>query len=240
MRFFALLFALLFTLPSLAADYAREQKWADEILPAVLTGDPVWLEQANGHKFLGLYTEAPDAKAGVILVHGIGVHPDWGLISMLRQRLPEAGYATLSVQMPVLKADAKTGDYLPTYDEAAERIAKAVAFMQAKGYKKIVLSSHSLGCAMTGHYLDITPKAPIAAWVAISSSWALNYANLDFPVLDIYGDNDLPQVKATAGQRAMSLKGPSAQIRLPGADHFYESSGDELFNTVLGFLDKSL
>jgi len=138
MRYLLALLALLFGLDALAADYAREQKWADEVLPSVLVGDAVWLAQGNGHKFLGLYTPADQAKAGVVVVHGIGVHPDWGVISALRQQLPEAGYATLSIQMPVLKADAKVEDYPPTFDEAAERLKLAVAFMKTKGHAKVV------------------------------------------------------------------------------------------------------
>jgi hypothetical protein len=47
-------------------------------------GDPVYLEGSAGRKFLNIYTEAPNAKAGLVIVHGIGVHPDWGLIGMLR------------------------------------------------------------------------------------------------------------------------------------------------------------
>ncbi len=107
MRHLYLVLALLFSLNTLAADYAREKRWADEILPAVLVGDPVWLDGPKGHRFLALYTPAAKARAAVVVVHGLGVHPDWGLISVLRQQLPEHGYSTLSVQMPVLAAEAR-------------------------------------------------------------------------------------------------------------------------------------
>lgn len=137
MRVLWILTALFFSLGAWASDYAREKKWADEVLPSVLTGDPVYLEQANGHKFLGLYTLAGKAKAGVIVVHGIGIHPDWGLIGMLRQGLAEAGYATLSIQMPVLAADAKAEQYPPTFDEAAERLRLAVAQMLRQGRHRL-------------------------------------------------------------------------------------------------------
>jgi len=241
MRLFTLLFTLLFALPSIAADYAREQKWAEEVLPAVLTGDPVWLElDATGHKFLTLYTEARQAKAGLIVVHGMGVHPDWGLIGPLRQRLPDLGYATLSVQMPVLRADAKGEDYPATFDEAAARIGQAVAFMEAKGYRKIALVSHSMGCRMTAHYLERTPNAPIAAWVAIGAPGALDYGKLKFPVLDLYGENDLPQVLKAAGQRAKGLREKSEQGVVPKADHFFEGRDEALLGSVRGFLDKAL
>lgn len=242
MRVFTLIVSLLLTLPVFASDYAREKNWADEILPAVLTGDPVWLEQSSGHKFLTLYTEAPDAKAGVIVVHGMGVNPDWGLISPLRQRLPELGYATLSVQMPVLKADAKGEEYPASFDEAAERLKIALDFMKAKGYRKIAVVSHSMGCRMTAHFLDKHPEADVAAWVAIGAPAALNYGKLKFPVVDIYGEHDLPPVLAAAKARAKGLSGnkKSAQIVAPKADHFFEGRDKQLVDLVKNALDKTL
>ncbi len=65
--------------------------------------------------------EPPGAAAGgVVVVHGLGVHPDWGLIGGLRTGLADAGYVTLSVQMPVLAATARRATTtLPTLPEAA-------------------------------------------------------------------------------------------------------------------------
>src|SRR3989338_3779526 len=94
-----------------ASDYAREKRGADEITPGIAVGDPVYLEQKNRHKFLGIYTEADKAKMGLVVVHGIGIHPDWGMVSTLRQRLPDHGYTTLSIQMPILAVDAKPEAY---------------------------------------------------------------------------------------------------------------------------------
>jgi len=241
MRYLLALIALLFGLNALASDYAREKKWADEVLPSVLTGDPVWLAQDNGHKFLGLYTPVEKAKAALVVVHGIGVHPDWGLIGSLRQQLPEAGYATLSIQMPVLQVDAKTEAYPPTFDDAADRIKLAVAFLKDKGYAKVAVVSHSLGSRMSYHYLSRTPDAAVAAWVAIGTSGAPDLAKLKLPVLDLYGQNDLPQVVQNAGKRKAGLKQKgSAQIRVPGADHFFEGQDGPLLEQVRGWLDQTL
>lgn len=242
MRLLALIFTLMLALPALASDYAREKKWADEVLPAVLTGDPVWLELSAGHKFLTLYTEAPNAKAGLIVVHGLGVHPDWGLIAPLRQRLPDMGYATLSVQMPVLRADAKGDEYPPTFDEAAERIKTALDFMKAKGYKKVALVTHSMGCRMTARFLETHPNAEVDAWVAIGAPAALNYGKLKFPVMDLYGEHDLPQVLEAAKMRAKELSGnkKSIQVMAPKADHFFNGHDDQLVGLVKDYLDKTL
>lgn len=240
-RFTALLLGMLLTTLAMASDYAREQKWADEILPSVLVGDPVWLDGSGTHKFLGLYTEAANAKGAVILGHGIGVHPDWGLISMLRQSLAEKGYTTLSIQFPVMAADAKADAYAPTFDDAAARLAKATAFLKQKGYAKIAIVSHSLGCRMSYRYLSGKPDAAIRTWVAISSPGAEDWGKLKLPVLDLYGQNDLPGVLQNVRVRAPGLKQPgSTQQRLPNADHFFEGQDGPLLDAVSGYLGQHL
>jgi hypothetical protein len=61
------------------SDYEREANWADQIIPSIIVGDPVWIEQTNGHKFLGIYTEADSPKGAVIVAHGRGWNPDFEL-----------------------------------------------------------------------------------------------------------------------------------------------------------------
>jgi len=45
--------AMQFSLTAFAAggtpDYAREKKWADEVVPGLVVGDPVYLETPRGH-----------------------------------------------------------------------------------------------------------------------------------------------------------------------------------------------
>src|SRR5687768_5656452 len=77
------------------ADYAREKRWADEITPAIIVGDAVQLELPGGRKFLGIYAPAKSGGPAVVVVHGLGVHPDWNLINALRSRLADQGYSTL-------------------------------------------------------------------------------------------------------------------------------------------------
>ena len=64
-----------------AADYAREARLAQEIAPVIVVGDPVYLKTGKEPRILALYTEATPpaiAKAAVIVVHGLGLHPDRG------------------------------------------------------------------------------------------------------------------------------------------------------------------
>ncbi len=241
MRFLLACFTLLFSIGGLAADYPREQRWADEVLPSVLVGDPVWLAQSNGHKFLGLYTAVAKAKAGLVIVHGIGIHPDWGLIGALRQQLPDDGYATLAIQMPVLQADARPEDYPPTFAESAERLRLAVAFLKDRGYARVAVVSHSLGTWMTYDYLSHVADSPVAAWVAIGAPNPFDLSKLKLPILDLYGQNDLPRVVQGAKQRAQGLKQKgSMQVMAPGADHFFAGQDAALREQVRGWLDQTL
>ncbi len=131
--------AILFLVSTLAfggADYAREKKWADEITPGIVVGNPIYLELKQGHKFLAILTKAKDAKMGVIVVHGMGIHPDWGLIGTLRTELADQGYTTLSIQMPVLAADAKADQYRATFPEARSASASRWISSRPRATKK--------------------------------------------------------------------------------------------------------
>ena len=246
MRTRLIILLLLVSLPAIAEpDYAREQRWADEITPAIVVGDPLYLAQKNGHKFLGIYTEAANAKMGVVVVHGIGINPDWGMIGTQRQRLPDFGYATLSIQMPVLAANARAEAYAETFPDAVERIGLAVAALQAKGYKHIALVSHSMGSRMAYAYMKRNP-ADVDAWAALGMAAAadghepaLIYIGIDAPVLDLYGSQDLPQVLEGAALRRASLAGNKAsrQVVIAGSDHFYAGHEDEMVKAVVDFLD---
>ena len=229
---------------SAGADYAREERWAEQIVPGIVVGDPIYLSTPSRPRVLALYTEVANAKGGAIVVHGVGVHPDWGLIGGLRTGLADAGFATLSVQMPVLEANALGEGYRELFPDAAERLQAAVAFLNAKGHRKIAIASHSMGARMTNFFLAGAPGNGIGAWIAIgiSSGEFAEAAKLRVPVLDIYGERDLPQVLKNANARAAvlkTLKG-SAQVEVAGADHYFAGSEAELVKQAKLFLDQRL
>jgi pimeloyl-ACP methyl ester carboxylesterase len=245
MRLISLIILLLAsTLVQAQPDYAREQRWADEITPGLVVGDAVYLAQKSGHKFLAIYTAPAQSCAAVIVVHGLGVHPDWALIGALRSGLADQGYATLSVQMPVLAADAKADAYPPLFPDAAERLHAAVAFLKTKGHRKIAIASHSMGARMTNFFLVGTPDHGVAAWIAVGivPSEFAEPGKLRLPVLDLYGEHDLPQVLKNADSRAAvlkTLKG-SAQVEIAGADHYFAGHEGDLVKQVRQFLDRRM
>jgi pimeloyl-ACP methyl ester carboxylesterase len=225
------------------ADYAREQRWAQEITPAILVGEPLYLKLASGREFLAIYTGSPKPRAAVVVVHGLGLHPDWGLVNALRSQLPDAGYATLSVQMPVLAADAPPQDYAVTFPEAAERLRAAVGFLQARGHDAIAIVAHSLGARMSNQFLIDTPRPKVLAWVSIGLSGEFSAPErIGIPTLDLYAERDLPAVLAGAPKRSnvLSRLPASAQVQVSGADHFFTDHQAQMLQWVRRFLDRSL
>ena len=220
-----------------AQDYEREKRWADEVVPGLVVGDAVWIDAASGRKFLGLYAPVKDAKAMVVIVHGLGVHPDHGVIGVLRSKLSDLGYTTLSIQMPVLAADAKADDYPKLFPDAIDRIGRAGAWLRERNRDtKLVLVTHSMGSWMANAYLEAKAPTPYQAWVCLGRSGAFTggVRAIVQPTLDVYADADLPAVIAAAGSRreALSAAPGSRQLVITGTDHFYARKEDELARTI--------
>jgi len=235
-------FLFLFSFQAFAQDYAKEKRWADDILPTLLVGKAEWLEQKNGHRFLTLYTEAKNPKGAVIIAHGRGWSPDFELYGTLRTRLAEEGYTTLSIQLPVLPSTAILGLYVPLYPDARERFQLAVDFLKAKGYRNIGIVSHSLGATMANQYLIRTDDTTVKAWVFIGILQGLEEMyRIKIPTLDVYGGNDWTVTMWGAPEREKQLEAHpgSGQIMVPGAKHFFEGREEELIKIITGFLDRT-
>lgn len=245
---FALVLAIaLSTVPSGAAahtiDLEREARWRAEVVSGLVVGEAVDLPGPGGRPFLGLLTEPPGADRAantlLVIVHGIGVHPDHGIVGQLRMDLADRGFPTLSIQMPVMASDMPAEHYEPLLGHAAERIAGAAAWARARGYRDLVLVSHSLGSRMANAYFDRHRPAAFRGWAALGLGGGFTEAlaaKPPVPVLDVYGEQDLePVVKnATARARAATASG-GRQQRIAGADHFYAGREAELAALIADF-----
>ncbi len=240
--FAAFLLAVLFaaTVHAQQPDYEREKRWSDQIVPAVLVGDVIWIKQKSGHDFLAIYTQAEKPRGAVIIGHGRGWNPDYELYGTLRVKLAEQGYTTLAIQLPVLGPGAKVGDYLPIYPNAEERYALAAKFLQDKGFDKIAIVSHSLGATMANQYLIHANSTPIKAWVFIGIINGLEEMfRIKIPVLDVFGGKDweITQVGAYERKKQIQKVPGSDQVIVPDAQHFFEGREDDLVKVVVEFLD---
>jgi predicted esterase len=236
-RWMAVFLFCLLQLPDnrcLASDEKREADFAEAINKTLRIGKAVWLE-ANGKKFLGLYTqtEKVTSKGTVIILHDMGGHPNQQqLIYGLRAFLPEHDWATLALQMPLRETGVQTDDYYALFPEAAERIKVGISYAKSNGAENIVVVGYGLG-ALMGLYAQSEQPADIKALVTISLSVPktqnMTSQTLEFlkkikvPMLDIYGALDLPDVTESSRDRRLAAKENTAyrQIKVDDEDHTY-------------------
>ena len=242
--------ALLVSTVVIASDVEKERRWADQIVDALIEGEAVWLH-AGEHEFLGIYTEAEDSdsKYGAIILHGIGVHPDWQqVVYPLRTRIPALGWHTLSLQMPILPNEAKEGDYAPLMVEVAPRLDAGVAFLKEQGVEKIVIVGHSLGATMASYYLS-TGDRDVQGFVAIGMPAGIRQsdivnaemiAGIKTPLLDLHGSNDTAEVLAAVPLREVvkgkGVGGPYRSQTVEDANHFFDGQEDALVAAVNDWL----
>lgn len=247
-------FSLLFQ-ASYASDTEKEKRWAEQIADSIMVGDAEWLSVGKS-KIFSIYTENTTEKAlgGAIILHGSGVHPNWDqVVRPLRSQLPDYGWSTLSLQLPVLGNEAEYKEYIPLFKEVAPRIEAGVKYLKSKGIQNIVIVAHSLGSGMAGYYMANNPDTSIRALVAIGVSGVMykdetgvgyltSLKKIKVPVLDIYGSNDLPQVlkgeKARADTARKSGHKNYTQVKVAGANHFFDNKDDVLVKRVRGWLKK--
>ncbi len=230
-------------------DLEREQRLVDEIIDDIFDGEPVMLSDGE-REFLGIYTEAEEAKGAAIIMHGRGFHPDWpDAINPLRVGLVENGWNTLSLQMPVLEKEAKYNDYVFIFPASYPRIEAAIKYASEQGNDKVVLFAHSCIVHMVMSWINKHGAEGVDAVVGIGMG-ATDYKQpmledfpfdrITVPVLDIYGEEDYPAVHRMAPDRLAAMQAAgnprSAQVVVPGADHYFKGKGDLLVQEVSGWL----
>lgn len=236
---------------SLASDLAKEKRWADQVVDAIIDGEAIWLDDGTS-QFLGIYTEADnDNSRAVIVMHGTGIHPNWQqVVQPLRVGLIEYDWHTLSIQMPILPNEAEYHEYAPLYDEVAPRINAAISHLRNNGIKTIVLIGHSQGATMTAYYLS-TSKPEVNGFVAIGMGTLAEDPRMDSvkalekiktPVLDIYGDDDLEGVIKSVQARAEAASKAGnqdyTQVEVAASNHFFDGTEEALIEAVAAWLEK--
>ena len=238
--------------PGAAQDFERERRLEAEIIDAILDGEPVRLDAA-GHSFLAIHTEAEaddEPRRAVVVMHGRGFHPDWAEVAgPLRTVLPEHGWDTLSLQMPVLGKEAKYYDYVPILPAAFPRIRAGIEFLRARGAGTVVLAAHSCSVHMAMAFVRRHGDAGFDGFIGIGMG-ATDYrqpmrepfplASMSVPVLDLFGAGDYPAVLREAPARLAAIRAAgnplSAQRIVPDAEHFFRGNEDALVEEVAEWL----
>ena len=238
-----------------SVDRDWEKRTTEKLAEKVKGSEVLWLD-AKGEDFLALFTSQTNetAHGAVILLHAMGGHADWPqTISPLRTGLPEHGWTTLSIQMPVIAPENQIEDYGRTLQQAEYRIKAAVRFLRERKFLNIVVIGHSFGAATTLVYLKKEQKQMVVALVALGLQEypfvkpAIDILGLiektKIPVLDIFGSRDFKNVINQAPDRRLAAKKGNnrqyAQLEIEGADHYYNKMEDVLIKRIRGWLDKA-
>jgi len=256
---FSIIFSLFMVtgLPAIADSVDRdwEKRASDKLAEEVEATEVLWLD-AGEEQFLGLYTDQSNevANGAAIILHAMGSHADWPqIISPLRTKLPEHGWTTLSIQLPVIAPENQIEDYGGTLTQAAARIEAAIGLLRERKFLNIAVIGHSFGAATTLAHIGKNKNQKIVSLVAIGLQEypfvkpAIDVLKLieksNIPILDIYGGRDYKGVINQAPDRRLAAKKADnkhyRQIEVAGADHYFNKMEDVLIKRIRGWLDKA-
>ncbi|HCK76229.1 MAG TPA: hypothetical protein DHW07_03700 [Gammaproteobacteria bacterium] len=234
---------LMLAVPAAASDLEKEQRWREQVEDSIMDGEAVDLV-VEGREIFAIYTEAEDGSdKGMIVVHGTGIHPNWQqVVQPIRVEMAAQGWNTLSIQMPILHNEAQYEEYVALYPEVPPRLRAAETFLKDRGIQTLLIAAHSQGATMSSYYLSRYPS-DVKGLVAIGMgatqkdshiNSAKSLKKITIPVLDLYGDSDLPGVLDTADARTESSahNADYAQQVIRGANHFFDGMDDELVSAV--------
>jgi len=257
----AILLILLF-IPLCAADaanQAREKLIAEELVERINPNDALWIDSRDG-PFFALKADYVNTQrqGGIILLHDMEGHPDWPeVISPLRHGLPEKGWPTLSVQLPLLSKEAAltAQNQQRIIDESTARLIAAVEHFTNTGIYNIVLIGQGLGATAISHFLSGNLKQShaiyIKAFIAIRFRahqqlpedylpQALLKIKTTLPILDILGTQESPLTQQQARLRKMAAKqsqNPNyRQEQLANADANFRDMEALLLSRISGWL----
>ena len=231
---------IIFSYTSPASDLSKEKRWAEQIEDALLDGEPVTLNDGT-NDFFAIDTTAENSNStAIILLHGIGVHPDWPqVINPLRVGLPESGWRTLSLQLPVLPNDASAEDYQPLMKEVPGRIDAGIKYLQSNGSKRIIIVAHSMGAEMASYYLA-QAKSYVAGYIGIGMGPGNSQylEEIGVPILDLFGGQDLAAVLDSVKDRKNAARANThyTQKKIAIADHFFDEQEGPLLEAVTTWL----
>lgn len=244
---------LCFALNSVASDEKREAEIAADVQKTLNLGHAVWLE-ADKKKFLGLLTDtAKNPRSGmVILLHDAGGHPNQqAVIKNLRAFFPQHRWATLSIQLPVHEASAPVQDYYSLFPDAKNRLTAAIEFAKNEKAEQIAVVGYGLGGLMATYALSDTKNENVAALVTISlpvpettenTAQTLQFIpKITQPMLDIFGEQDMPDVVRNARDRAVAGKiNPHyRQVQIDHEGHFFLHDDDVLVKRIYSWLNSA-
>lgn len=246
---------------SAESDFNKEKYWKKQLSDKITIGEVIELKDGN-NSFFSIYTKQNMAKAkgSIILLHDKAGHPDWNhIINPMRTQLPDRGWNTLSIQLPIRLKPLKTAEELEQfYQQAFPRIESAINYLKSQKEKNITLVAHGMGASIAllfsrDHNLAKSQAKPVTnlkALVIINAphirtpkhpeNSAALLEKIKLPILDIYGMDGLDIVVQSAKERQGAAKrsGKKQYVQqvIYGADHLFSAQIDLLIKRVHSWL----
>jgi dienelactone hydrolase len=254
-RYFCMLGVLLYPSVSLTYSDNYEKRIAKQLVEGPTAQEVLWSE-VSGREFVMLYQgyHSEQVKGALIILHQMGAHPDWPqVINPIRTRLPDLGWATLSIQLPVLSPEQAIADYGLTLNNAKRRVRAAVKLLRKRGFLNIIVIGHSFGAATAANALSDNDLKDVKAFVGISMQ-APQFLSprlkllkqlqaIDIPILDIYGSDDNSKILREVDDRRLAAQKNAnesyQQVSIEGAGHYFTGFEDVLVRRMNDWMTRT-
>ncbi|MBF0265223.1 MAG: DUF3530 family protein [Gammaproteobacteria bacterium] len=244
-----------------------EQEWLQEIGDSISVGKKVMISlfASDGtekkQKYLAFYAKQNllDERGTIIILHDKESHPDWkNIIRPLRTELPDTGWNTLSLQLPILDKQVASFEELDRfYKKSYERINGAIFYLNSQKARNVMVVAYGSSAMSALSYISNQSKLtslrlPVAAVSAIALISPYSVAEEKFidqelnlfeliqiPTLDLYGADDLDIVKKYAKTRKSIARRSGnrryMQQKIANADHFYMGQAETVVKRIHSF-----
>jgi pimeloyl-ACP methyl ester carboxylesterase len=196
--------------PAEVKEPGAEQELATALRAQLKDGEVINLKVGD-KEVLALFTAQTRGRelGAVVLLHDLNGHPDWpAVIHPLRRQLPDAGWHTLSLQLPHADSALASVEQL---DAIRPRLAEALAELERRAINNVVLIGYGQGALAAIDYLADNLAPAVRGLIVISLDGRANaeprldaasgLARVSVPILDIYGTRDNLNVVASAKRR---------------------------------------
>lgn len=194
--------------------------------------DEVVILGEGDEAFLGLWLQQRTAnpQGAVLILHDEGHNPDWPkLLQQARNYLPDVGWTTLSIALPLV------GGYATDADATLERIALGVQRLNQEGQFNLVILGYGEGAYWAARYLSerLTPDQDIGFGLMMVNAKTIEpnlpdlIGSLNIAILDWVSDDSPAALRAADARQAEARRNRLerfTQIRDPAEASFYNQT----------------
>lgn len=195
-------------------------------------GEQVVILGEGDNAFLGLSLQQRTAnpQGAVLILHDQGHNPDWPvLLQQARNYLPNVGWDTLSIALPLV------GGYATDADATLDRIALGLQRLNQEGQFNLVILGYGEGAYWAARYLSerLTPDQDIGYGLMMVNAKTIEpdlpalIGNLNIAILDWVSEDSPAALRAADARRAEARRNQLerfTQIRDPQEASFYNQA----------------